>query len=281
MKPCYAAPSDVQPDSDNAKLRVHLEAAERELQQAKEELARSRLKIEQEVWGRTAKLEESVAAWEHFSYSLTHDLRAPLRSVRSLTESLAQICAGCSQAEAPELIRAISTSVDRMNRLITDALNYSQAVRKEQARTPVDVGGLLRQLIESCSEFRSDKAEIQIQGEIPKVLGNEAGLRQCFSNLLGNAVKFVAAGQIPKVVVRADASPDWVRIWVVDHGIGIPEILVPRIFEAFTRGLSTYEGSGLGLALVQTVIERMGGRVGVESEETKGSRFWIELKPAG
>jgi signal transduction histidine kinase len=105
-------------------------------------------------------------------------------------------------------------------------------------------------------------------------------LTQCFSNLLGNAVKFVAPGQRPAVRVWAEIRDDWARFWVEDEGIGIPKSMLPRVFQMFARGHHGYEGIGIGLALVRKIVDRMGGRVGVESEVGRGSRFWFELKRA-
>jgi signal transduction histidine kinase len=147
------------------------------------------------------------------------------------------------------------------------------------------------------------------------VLGNKAGMTQCFSNLLGNAVKFVRPGQIPEVRVWAESLPDpkstlqrepaghatratqheaapdaldpqpsplnhLVRIWFEDKGIGIEKEYHDKIWQMFQQLDKSYEGTGIGLALVRKVVDRMGGEVGVESEPGQGSRFWVELKPA-
>jgi signal transduction histidine kinase len=112
------------------------------------------------------------------------------------------------------------------------------------------------------------------------ILGNETAVNQCFANLLGNAVKFVVPGTRPKVRVRAEHTDSHARIWIEDNGIGIPKSALEKIFVPFHRGRSDYEGTGLGLALVSRNMQRMGGRVGVESEEGKGSRFWLEFKIA-
>jgi signal transduction histidine kinase len=164
---------------------------------------------------------------------------------------------------------------------------------------------LLADMLKSYPEFQPPRAEVRLEGEFPRVLGNEAGLTQCFSNLLSNAVKFVPPGRPPCVRIRAERveglsgaecevrraesvtiqSPQskdqsgWVRIWFEDNGTGIPRGGEKKIFDMFRRMHgSDYEGTGIGLALVRKVMERMGGRVGVESEEGKGSRFWIELR---
>ncbi len=109
-------------------------------------------------------------------------------------------------------------------------------------------------------------------------MGNEAGLTQCFSNLLGNAVKFVEPDKVPKVRVWAERKGEYVRLWFEDNGIGIAKEHQDLIFTMFQQLDKDYEGTGIGLALVRKVVERMKGKAGVESEEGKGSRFWIELK---
>jgi PAS domain S-box-containing protein len=235
--------------------------------------------LERLVNERTAKLQELVGDLEHFSHTITHDMRAPLRALQGFASMMTEACAECRVQEPKEFLRRISVSGARMDALITDALSYSRAVRQELPLTLVDVGALLRGMLDSYPELQPSKATIAIEGEIPLVVGNEAGLTQCFSNLLGNAVKFVKPGQRPEVRIRAEPREGWVRIWVEDNGIGIPALMVPRVFDMFARGHTKYEGTGIGLALVRKVTERMGGNVGVESEDGKGSRFWLDLRP--
>ncbi len=110
-------------------------------------------------------------------------------------------------------------------------------------------------------------------------MGNEAGLTQCFSNLLNNAVKFMPPGRIPEIRIWAEQQGEWVRLCIADNGIGIPTSMLPCVFDMFSRGHHNYEGTGIGLALVRKVVQRMGGKVGVDSEEGKGSCFWLDLKP--
>ena len=153
----------------------------------------------------------------------------------------------------------------------------------------MDAAALLRGIIQAYPNLKPPGARIQIEGEIPPVCGNEAGLTQCFSNLLGNAVKFVQPGTVPEVRIWAEqrspaagasetpASAPIVRIWFEDNGIGIPSQAQGHLFQMFQRATTEFEGSGIGLALVKKVVQRMGGSVGVESEEGRGSRFWIEL----
>jgi PAS domain S-box-containing protein len=266
-----------------------LKQTEGDLRNAKDELAKTNANLERLVADRTAKLEELVGELEHFSYTITHDMRAPLRGMQGFAEMLAETCADCAQQDAQGFLKRIQTSATRMDRLITDALNYNKAVRQELTLEPVDVGALLRGMVDSYPELQRSRARIEIEGQMPLVMGNEAGLTQCFSNLLGNAVKFVKPGEKPEIRIwgevlaegenRDGEGAGWVRLWVEDKGIGIPEAMLPRAFDMFARGQTTYEGTGIGLALVRKVAHRMGGKVGVQSEEGKGSRFWIELRP--
>jgi signal transduction histidine kinase len=154
----------------------------------------------------------------------------------------------------------------------------------------------MRSLIESYPNLQPNSAEIEISEDLPWVLGDEAALTQAFSNLLGNAVKFVASGTRPKVRVWGELrtsqnqssnsqnatreQTQLARIWVEDNGIGIPLEFKARIFDMFQRGTKDFEGTGIGLAIVRKVIQQMGGSVGVESQPGKGSKFWIELNSA-
>jgi PAS domain S-box-containing protein len=237
--------------------------------------------LERLVAERTAKLQELVGELEHFSYTITHDMRAPLRAMQGFAGMMEETCAQCQKHEAKDFLHRIGTSAARMDLLITDALSYSRTVRQELTLAPVDAAALLRGILDSYPELQPSKAQIRLEGEIPLVMGNEAGLTQCFSNVLGNAVKFVKPGQRPEICVRAERREGWVRIWVEDNGIGIPEVMLSRVFDMFARGHNdeNYEGTGIGLALVRKVMRQMGGKVGVESEEAKGSRFWLDLRP--
>ena len=241
-----------------------------------------------------ARLQETVAELEHFSYTITHDMRAPLRAMRGFADILLQRRSKLP-ADQQDFIRRIANSAERMDDLITDALNYSKVVREELDLEPVNPETLLRGISESYPQFQPPKALVEIRGKFPPVLANRAGLTQCFSNLLGNAVKFVAPGTVPRIRIWAkrqgrgpkpgtdvpfesgDANSRLVRIWFEDNGIGIARQYHEVIFKMFYRLSKSYEGTGIGLALVRKVVERMRGRVGIESEEGRGSRFWVEL----
>jgi PAS domain S-box-containing protein len=250
-----------------------------ERRQAEDVLARDKQELERLVAERTAKLQELVGELEHFSYSITHDMRAPLRAMMAFAQVLEEMVADAANQEQQDFVRRIGLAARRMDLLITDALSYSKAVRSELPLEPVDVGRLLRGMVDTYPELQSARRGISVDRDLPLVMANEAGLTQCFSNLLANAVKFVKPGDTPEIQVRAEQFDGWVRLWVEDRGVGISKAMLPRVFDMFSRGASAQAGTGIGLALVRKVVSRMGGRVGVESEEGEGSRFWVELKP--
>jgi signal transduction histidine kinase len=155
---------------------------------------------------------------------------------------------------------------------------------------------LTRDIVGAYPNWQPPKAEIKIEGILPKVLGNEAFVTQCMSNLVSNAIKFVSPGTVPRVRIWAEevsASPGGsesvgglglhvpqVRLYFEDNGIGIAPDQRARIFRMFERihPSTKYEGTGIGLTIARRAAERMGGSVGFESQLGKGSRFWIQLK---
>jgi len=235
--------------------------------------------LEALVRERTTRLQEAVIELEHFSYTLAHDLRAPLRIMIGFGELMLQEAPAMS-AIHQQYVGRISTAAHRMDLLIRDALDYNKLVRQNFTLEPIDPGILLQQLVDTYPEFHQARTHISLSGPFPVVLGNSALLTQCFSNLLGNALKFIEPKRTPRVRVSAQDLGERVRIWVDDNGIGIPEDCVDRIFEMFHRLNPEYEGTGIGLALVKKAAHRMRGAVGVVSQLGHGSRFWIELDKA-
>lgn len=248
----------------------------KEIEQAR---ARNSEELERLVQERTARLRETIAELEHFSYALVHDMRAPLRAMRSYT-GLLQEMYPVTAPEAKEFCHRIMAGAERLDLLICDSLNYTKVARSNLPLRPVDLGRLLQGLLDTYPNLQPHKQRITLEIPLPTVLGNEAGLTECFSNLLGNAVKFVAPGTRPQVRVWAEPHKGLVRINIQDKGIGIPRHALPRLFGMFQRLTNDYEGTGIGLAIVRKAAERMGGSVGADSEPGKGSRFWVELRSA-
>lgn len=236
--------------------------------------------LELQVAARTAELHRTIADLETFSYTLVHDMRAPLRSIRLFIQMLSADAASGMPCDAAAQLHRIDQTAARMDRLIVDVLDYSRLTRRPIEFRPVDLDQLVRDLIASQPGFAPEKADIHLEAALPRVHGNEALLSQCFSNLLQNATKFVEPGVKPRIRILATHHDSFVRVTVEDNGIGVPSDATERIFEPFQREDARYDGSGIGLAIVRKVIERLGGRVGVESRLGHGSRFWIELPAA-
>jgi PAS domain S-box-containing protein len=249
------------------------------LRQAKDQLANQAANLEALVVERTAKLQETVAELQGFSYSVSHDMRAPLRSMQGFAQILVDDYGSKLDERGVSHLQRIVRSAIRLDRLIQDVLSYSSVLHAKGLAEPVDLDGLLRDIIATYPN--GHKAEFHIQGKLPTVLGNEAFLTQCFSNLLANASKFVATGTIPRIEIGAeDREPSMVRVWIEDNGIGIAPENHKRIFRMFERInlAAEYEGTGIGLTIVRKAAERMGAKVGFDSELGKGSRFWIQLR---
>jgi signal transduction histidine kinase len=264
---------------------------ESELKGAQEQLRANAERLEQLVQERTAQLQASIGELEAFAYSLAHDLRAPVRAIHGFTQLVLEMSSDQVAPPAVELLNRVIAAAVRMDSLIQDVLALTDVVRRPVMFSRVDVDRLVHVLIHERPELSPAHAEIRIESPLLPVLGHEALLSQCLTNLLSNAVKFVAPGVVPQVTIWTTPwgntelgahEPALVRIWIEDKGIGIPAEAQQRIFEIFQRLHSNaqYEGSGIGLAIVRKAIERMGGRVGLESTPKIGTRFWLELPKA-
>jgi signal transduction histidine kinase len=244
----------------------------------REWLAQNNQQLEQAVQKRTAELQETIGELQLVSHALVHDLRAPLRAMAGYAALLEHECDPKTQPEAGELCKRIANSAERLDHLIQDSLSYTRSVQGELPVETIDLSILLPSIIELYPNLERYKAQIGIDGELPRVLGNEAGLTQCFANLLGNSVKFMEPGVQPQLKIWAESKGAYVRIWIEDNGIGIAKEYHERIFNLFEQVSLGFGGTGVGLAIVRKTVHRMDGSVGVESESGKGSRFWVDLR---
>ena len=295
---------------------------ETELREAQEQLSRHADELERQVADRTVALEETIKELESFTYSVAHDLRAPIRSFQGYTQMLLEDHASHLPQDAVVLVERIQRSAQRMDTLTKDLLRYSRVSRETVKLAPTSVEDLLHEsLIGLRAHFGTDC--ITIQSPLHAVMAEPVLLQQCLANLVENAAKFVQPGRPPRVQVRTEliencspqahsqpvpytlhaafhpvhsypSAPEpqnprsskapsaCVRIWVEDKGIGIAPEYQKKIFGLFERvgDVSTYQGTGIGLAIVAKATQRMGGSCGVESTPGEGSRFWIELLAA-
>ena len=256
---------------------------EDELRNAHTQLAGRAGQLEEAVSERTAQLQDTVGELQGFSYSVSHDMRAPLRAMQSYASYLIDEYGGKLDEQGVGYLQQITRSATRLDRLIQDVLSYTRVLHADLPMAPVDLDQLVRDLIQTFTNSRLMKPRIQIQGTLAKVMGNEALLAQCVTNLLSNGAKFISPGTTPHMEIWNEAMDDgWIRVWFKDNGIGIAAENHDRILRLFERIHPTtmYEGTGIGLTIVRKATERMGAQFGFESEVGKGSKFWIQLRKA-
>jgi PAS domain S-box-containing protein len=265
---------------DNARL---YEAARQELklrEQVEEELKKLNYELEARIEERTAALQESHSQMEAFCYSVSHDLRAPLRSMQGFSHALVEDHAPNLNEEGRDFARRILVAAEHMDSLLADVLAYSRLSRQELKPEPVELALVLNEVIAQLqSEIRARKAKVNVGACQARVLANASVLELMLVNLLENALKFMPSGRTPSVSIEIEEIGIRCRIYVRDNGIGIAPEHHQRIFRIFERlhGVETYPGTGIGLALVLKAAERMNGSVGLESAVGEGTSFWIEL----
>jgi PAS domain S-box-containing protein len=249
--------------------------------QAEAEMRELTAAFERRVEERTRQLAEANEELKSFAYSVAHDLRAPLRSMRGFGQALLEDYGEVLDDAGRQYARRIIDAAARLDVLINDLLQYSRLTREEISIEPVELAVLLPQVVSQLkASIKERGAELLVIQPLPRVLGQRSVLMQVFANLIGNALKFVAAEVQPRIIVKSETRDGFAWIWVQDNGIGIEPKYHARIFNIFERLHSekTYLGTGIGLAIVRKGVDRIGGRVGVESEPGRGSRFWVQLR---
>jgi signal transduction histidine kinase len=294
-------------------VALNREKTDRELRAAQQKLNEHAQDLEQKVADRTASLKQIIAELQTFSYTIAHDLRAPIRALKGYCEVLMEDHAEHLPADVAAIVGRLRNSSIQMDALTRDLLEFSKVSRQDLTLSPLDLSHAVPETI-SLGGVRL-VACTTVQLPLHTVLANRTLVVQCISNLLENALKFCHPG-IPPVVkiwselipaakksgkietghfsrsryslsepgleTEAAANAPRVRLWFEDNGIGISAEAQGKIFGIFERGdrAGEHEGTGIGLAIVSRAMERMGGECGVESEPGRGSRFWLEFRAA-
>jgi PAS domain S-box-containing protein len=253
-------------------------AAEIERAAAERRIRELNLSLERRVAERTAELEAANRELESFSYSVSHDLRAPLRAVAGFAAMLrGQHGAALPEAGRHQLER-IEANAARMGALIDDLLKLSRASMQELKRRPTDMEALARMAAHEATEHAARHVEVQIH-PLPQVQGDHALLRQVWANLIGNAVKYSRGVHAPRIEIGAQRLDKAVEYYVRDNGAGFDPQHAARLFGLFQRLHSEeeFEGTGVGLALVERIVRRHGGTVSAEGAPGSGATFRFSL----
>jgi signal transduction histidine kinase len=247
-------------------------------------LAVRRLRMEnaeltKRVRERTAELEAANKDLELFCSSVSHDLRAPLRHIDGFSSLLNVRFADQMPTEAQRLLGCVSTSVRRMGQLVDDLLRFSRMGRVRLSRRSVSISEIVRELLEEFEKERADRS-VNIQlGELPDCMGDGPLLRQVFVNLLSNAFKFTRHKDKATIEVGCRREGDEKVYFVRDDGAGFDMHHADKLFGVFQRLHSEkeFEGTGVGLSIVQRIIQRHGGRIWAEAKAGKGAAFYFTL----
>ncbi len=246
---------------------------------AEEEIRRLNEKLEERVIERTAQLRSANKELEAFSYSVSHDLRAPLRAINGYTQILVEDYVSVLDEEGKRVCSIIRSEAQRMGDLIDDLLSFSRLSRKEIQLIKVDMKALAYSVYgELTKEEERERIDFKV-GKLPMAHGDPSLLHQVWINLISNAIKFTSKKERSVIEVGTKRSDDENIYYVRDNGAGFDIQYVDKLFGVFQRLHSEdeFEGTGVGLAIVQRIIQRHGGRVWAEGETDKGATFYFAL----
>jgi PAS domain S-box-containing protein len=255
----------------------------RERKRHEQELLRLNSELDEQVRRRTAQLQAANSELASFSYSIAHDLRAPLRAVNAFASLLLQEHGTSLDTEGQRLLDIVIRNASRMGRMIDDYLKLSGLSHVPLLRQTIDMTALARDTWAQVTEGLERRPELEL-GELPRAEGDESLIRQVWVNLLANAVKFTRSVEHPKVRVAGAADAQTTRYLIEDNGVGFDPAHASKLFHVFER-LHTqqeFEGNGVGLCIVQRILHRHEGDIAVDGQLGKGVRvtFWLRRNPS-
>jgi signal transduction histidine kinase len=249
------------------------------LEERAAEISQLNIDLERRVAERTDELEAANKELESFSYSVSHDLRTPLRAIDGYSLILLEDYAGKLDVEGMRLLNVVRDNTSRMSQLIDDILNFSRTGRLELTFAEIDMEKLAHRVFEELQPGVVG-ANLQVEIEpIPPLKGDSAMMHQVFVNLLSNAIKFSSAKEVARIKVGASTGGGETIYYVKDNGAGFDMQYANKLFGVFQRlhGVTEFDGTGIGLAIVKRIITRHGGRVWAEGEVGKGATFYFSI----
>jgi PAS domain S-box-containing protein len=272
---------DFSPEDANFMLSVaNVLAAAVERSRAEAEIRALNAGLERRVAERTAELEAKNRELETFTYSVSHDLKAPLRGIEGFSRVLVEDYADRLDDDGRASLDTIRRAVQQMNQLIDDLLAYSRLERRALLPQPLELRDLVEGLLgERASELKARGVRVAVDVPEVTVSADSEGLAQAIRNLIDNALKFTAGVPAPLIEIGARTDGELCRLWVRDNGIGFDPAFGERIFGIFQRlhRPEDYPGTGIGLAIVQKAMRRMHGRAWAEAEAGRGACFYLEM----
>jgi PAS domain S-box-containing protein len=268
-------------DQGKPRQYVAIRADITERKKAEGEVMQLNAELERRVVSRTEELQIANKELEAFSYSVSHDLRAPLRSVDGFSQAVIEDFGPLLPDEGRRYLQTIRESAQRMGMLIDDLLSFSRLGRAPLNKQEVNSEKLVRRVLEDLRPQRADRdVDVRI-GDLPVTFGDPALLKQVWINLLSNALKYTQKRITAVVEIGCDESQGGQIFFVRDNGTGFDMRYAAKLFGVFQRlhRQEDYEGTGVGLALVQRIIHRHGGRVWAQSSVDRGATFYFTLEP--
>jgi len=235
--------------------------------------------LEQRVIERTADLEAANKELEAFSYSVSHDLRAPLRAIDGFSRILQEDHAQSLAPEARRYVQLVREGTQRMGTLIDDLLAFSRLTRQPLTRQVVDPAAIIREVLEELqSEREGRRIKLEV-GDMPAVEGDPSLLVEVFTNLIGNALKFTRTRKKAVIEIGAEEQGGEIVFFVRDNGVGFDMQYADKLFGVFQRlhRAEDFEGTGVGLAIVQRILHRHGGRIWVQAQPERGATFFFTV----
>jgi PAS domain S-box-containing protein len=239
--------------------------------------------LEEKVQARTQELKERNAELQDFCYSIAHDLRAPLRSIRAMSQVVLDDYGKVLDDKGKEYLRRISTAGGHLDQLTLDLLDYTRLTREEITLSTISLEKVVDEILLTFGEsITQTDATVDVRRPLPAVKGQYAYAVQILGNFVSNALKFIQSERKPLIQIWAETEAGRVRLYVKDNGIGVSPEYQEKIFFLFERlhPQGSFEGTGVGLAIARKAAQRMHGDVGITSGLEQGSTFWLELESA-
>ncbi len=267
-------------DDEIGRLQAAFNDMLAQIQARDQALETARAELEERVGERTRELELANHELEGFSYSVSHDLRAPLRAIGGYARMLVEDCADRLDAEGRRYLAVITDNTEKMGQLIDDLLSFSRMARSALEPAAIDMTRLVRDVFAAVTERDPGRARPElVLGELPAGRGDPAMLRVAVENLLANAVKYSRERPQPRIEVGGRVEGGDCVYWVRDNGVGFDQRYAGKLFGVFQRlhPATRFEGTGVGLALVQRIVHRHGGSVRAEGQVDAGATFTFTL----